>query len=518
MPIVVSKDIAAVDAARSNAAAAARDEVSVHKSEEEKGMLSAKASWSFVSTSPAAASVHPIEEIDDMDLPFFHDNDLPSFHIKRLRKLRFRVAANRNNGNLLSKQLNNTKEQEFSQCSGSTTVVVVEQGGAAVCRNHTTTAPKGDDDRQKLMQGENLQKLSDEVVVADVVPQHMTALASDNLLSDGKLGVMSSSIPQEQGEASFDEKPPTRRGLPAEASKNATEEAEEIAEAEALVVGLHEAPKATSLVTATSQEEMDMTAAASRESSAAKGETVVPFAHDPITSTSDETEASHVHAAKEEEEEEAIEVHTMPTSIKDAIRDVSLPDPQDLEEEESPNKHDEFLAHGKQGESAAADDNELLVGHYYTTQNGDIPDPSDSDDRSSQGRDSVSSFATIHTRSDGDSSKLCERSSVSDVVEVYTDVAGVPSSRSIRYSSSILAAYSSGSILYPGAPNHSGSISHRSDSSAASNRSFAFPIFATDGNSSPVRMAQPDQRYLRRKKWQWQTSCACCSRASPTYY
>jgi hypothetical protein len=474
MPIEVPKDIAAVDAARSNAAAA-RDEVSVHKSEEEKGMLGAKASWSFVSTSPAAASVHPIEEVDDKDLPFFHDNDLPSFHIKRLRKLRFQVAANRNNGNLSSKQLNNTKEQEFSRCSGSTTVVVVEQGGAAVCHNHTTTAPKGDDERQKLMQRENLQKLSDEVVVADVVPQHMTALASDNLLSDGKLGVMSSRIPQEQGDASFDEKPPTRRDLPAEASKNATEEAEEIAEAEALVAGLHEAPKPTSLVTANSQEEMDMTAATSRESSAAKGETVVPFAHDPITSTSDETEASHVHAAKEGEEE-AIEVHTMPTSIKDAIRDVSLPDPQDLEEEESPNKHEEFLAHGKQGESAAADDNELLVGHYYTTQNGDIPDPSDSDDRSSQGRDSVSSFATIHTRSDGDSSKLCERSSVSDAVEVYTDVAGVRSSRSIRYSSSILAAYSSGSILYPGAPNHSGSISHRSDSSAASNRSFAFPM------------------------------------------
>jgi hypothetical protein len=513
MPKEVSKDIAAVDAARSNAAAAAatRDEVSVHKSEEEKGMLSVKASWSFVSTSPAAASVHPIEEIDDTDLPFFHDNDLPSFHIKRLRKLRFRVAANRNNGNLLSKQLNNTKEQEFSRCSGSSTVVVVEQGGAAVCHNHTTTAPKGDNDRQKLMQRENLQKLSDEVVVTDVAPQHMTALASDNLLSDGKLGVMSSSIPQEQGDASFDEKPPTRRDLPAESSKNATEEAEEIAEAEALIVGLHEAPKPASLVTANSQEEMDMRAATSRESSAAKGETVVPFALDPITSTSDETEASHVHAAKEEEEEAAIEVHTMPTSIKDAIRDVSLPDPQDLEEEESPNKHDEFLAHGKQGESAAADDNELLVGHYYTTQNGDIPDPSDSDDRSSQGRDSVSSFATIHTRSDGDSSKLCERSSV-------LDVAGVPSSRSIRYSSSILATYSSGSILYPGAPNHSGSISHRSDSSAASNRSFAFPIFAIDGNSSPVRMAQPDQRYLRRKKWQWQTSCACCSRASPTYY
>ncbi|CAK9212876.1 unnamed protein product [Sphagnum jensenii] len=231
---------------------------------------------------------------------------------------------------------------------------------------------------------------------------------------------MSRRIPQEQGDASFDEKPPTRRDLHVEASKNATEEAEEIAETEALVVGLHEAPKPTSLVTTNLQEEMDMTAAASRESSAAKGETMVPFAHDPIISTSDETEASHAHAAKEEEE--AIEVHTMPRSIKDAIRDVSLPDPQDLEEEESPNKHDEFLAHGKQGESAAADDNELLVGHYYTTQNGDIPDPSASDDRSSQGRDFVSSFATIHTRSDGDSSKLCEKSSVSDVVEVEEQV------------------------------------------------------------------------------------------------
>jgi len=156
---------------------------------------------------------------------------------------------------------------------------------------------------------------------------------------------MSRRIPQEQGDASFDEKPPTRRDLHVEASKNATEEAEEIAETEALVVGLHEAPKPTSLVTTNLQEEMDMTTAASRESSTAKGETVVPFAHDPITSTSDETKASHAHAAKEEEE--AIEVHTMPRSIKDAIRDVSLPDPQDLEEKESPNKHDEFLAHGK---------------------------------------------------------------------------------------------------------------------------------------------------------------------------
>jgi hypothetical protein len=53
---------------------------------------------------------------------------------------------------------------------------------------------------------------------------------------------MSNRIPQEQGDASFDEKPPTRRDLPAEASKNATDEAEEIAETEALVVGLHEAP------------------------------------------------------------------------------------------------------------------------------------------------------------------------------------------------------------------------------------------------------------------------------------
>ncbi len=34
----------------------------------------------------------------------------------------------------------------------------------------------------------------------------------------------------------------------------------------------------------------------------------------------------------------------------------------------------------------------------------------------------MSSFATIHTRSDGDSSKLCERSSILDVVEVEEQV------------------------------------------------------------------------------------------------
>ncbi len=42
---------------------------------------------------------------------------------------------------------------------------------------------------------------------------------------------------------------------------------------------------------------------------------MVPFAHDPITSTLDETEASHVHAAKEEEEEEEEEGKRGPLSV-----------------------------------------------------------------------------------------------------------------------------------------------------------------------------------------------------------
>ncbi|GLJ15903.1 hypothetical protein SUGI_0262730 [Cryptomeria japonica] len=57
----------------------------------------------------------------------------------------------------------------------------------------------------------------------------------------------------------------------------------------------------------------------------------------------------------------------------------------------------------------------------------------------------------------------------------------------------------SGAISYSGPIPFSGSISHRSDSSTTSTRSFAFPILAPEWNSSPVKMRQADPRYYRKK-------------------
>lgn len=70
----------------------------------------------------------------------------------------------------------------------------------------------------------------------------------------------------------------------------------------------------------------------------------------------------------------------------------------------------------------------------------------------------------------------------------------------------------SGQVMHPGRYSYgqsqngpsilqySGSMSLRSDSSTTSNRSFVFPILAPpDYNSSPVRMAKPDPRYLKKK-------------------
>lgn len=71
-----------------------------------------------------------------------------------------------------------------------------------------------------------------------------------------------------------------------------------------------------------------------------------------------------------------------------------------------------------------------------------------------------------------------------------------------------------GLTSYSGQVPYSGSISHRSDSST-STRSFAFPILASDWNSSPVKMDAPDPLYYRqRRKWHF---CFCCSRPSTLY-
>jgi hypothetical protein len=595
---------AAADAGRSGAAsavaaAAAGDEVSQHhhnnnnrkeeeaEDEEEKGMPGAKASWSFVSI-PAASSVHPIEEIDD--------NDLPSFHINRLRRLPFRAAATaaNRNGNLSKPNGKDLGVTELQRSSGS----AVQQG---VAINHATAPEElGVDEQQRLQEAVETQgtttvlatgsELSDGKLEAimSVQPQEqethfeeepndnlnptrgsdasaprnlhvmllsepmdenslITPLQTDgnrpqadilnqenvqaNLEKDGAVRLMEPAIIQEdnprfleradesEGELSLGELPITFdvfHALPAEVPSTATEGAPEIPAAEALNLELSEMPKAASVIFANSQKEADMSAY-SRES--AERETVAPFANDLKASSSEDTEAA-LHAAAAV----AMEIPaTATSSAKVETDNVSLPYPQELEQQ-LPNDHDKLaIDDGKQGESV--DNNEFPSGHYYTNtvhRSGDAlntVDPLDSSDRLSQGHDSPGSQAKTHTGSDGDSSRLHEKS-VSDV-DTYADLVPIPFSGPIGYSGPIPAAYS-GSISYPGAPNHSGqvpfsgSISYRSDSSAASNRSFAFPIFATEWNSSPVRMAQPDRRYLRHKR-RWRPSCMCCSRPSPTY-
>jgi hypothetical protein len=273
-------------------------------------------------------------------------------------------------------------------------------------------------------------------------------------------------------ETSHVEEPPTTFDIfhrpPAEASNNATEEATEVpaGAAAAFNVELSEAPRAVS-VSGNSQEVVDMPAT-SRES--AEDETVAPFAHNLMSSSSGETEASNVHVA-----EEATEVAATPISTMGEMRDVSLPQEH---EENLPNNHDKFIADGKQG--GLVDSSKFPGDLYYTVQTGDplnMVDPPDNPGRSSQGHDSPGT--KTHSGSRGDSSRS-HKKSVSDV-DAYADLAPIPYSGPIAYSGPISAAYS-GPISYSGAPNHSGpfpfsgSISHRSDSSAASNRSFAFPM------------------------------------------
>ncbi|GMI87569.1 hypothetical protein HRI_002426200 [Hibiscus trionum] len=66
-----------------------------------------------------------------------------------------------------------------------------------------------------------------------------------------------------------------------------------------------------------------------------------------------------------------------------------------------------------------------------------------------------------------------------------------------------------GLISYSGPIAYSGNLSHRSDSSTTSTRSFAFPVLQTEWNSSPVRMAKADRRQYR-KHLGWRHSFLCC--------
>ncbi|GAB2214528.1 hypothetical protein Drorol1_Dr00018879 [Drosera rotundifolia] len=65
------------------------------------------------------------------------------------------------------------------------------------------------------------------------------------------------------------------------------------------------------------------------------------------------------------------------------------------------------------------------------------------------------------------------------------------------------------SITYMGPVSYSGNISLRSESSAGSARSFAFPVLQTEWHGSPVRMARADQRRLRKNRG-WLQAVICC--------
>uniref|UniRef100_A0A7N0VC36 Uncharacterized protein n=1 Tax=Kalanchoe fedtschenkoi TaxID=63787 RepID=A0A7N0VC36_KALFE len=63
-----------------------------------------------------------------------------------------------------------------------------------------------------------------------------------------------------------------------------------------------------------------------------------------------------------------------------------------------------------------------------------------------------------------------------------------------------------GSVAYSGPIPYSGSLSHRSDASTVSTRSFAFPVLQNEWNFSPVRMQKADRRRHRG----WMHGLFCC--------
>ncbi|XP_075496592.1 uncharacterized protein LOC142533644 [Primulina tabacum] len=72
------------------------------------------------------------------------------------------------------------------------------------------------------------------------------------------------------------------------------------------------------------------------------------------------------------------------------------------------------------------------------------------------------------------------------------------------------SSFSAGGLTTYSEPiSHSGNLSLRSDSSATSGRSFAFPILQSEWNSSPVRMAKGDRRHFRKHKG-WISGLLCC--------
>ncbi|KAL8035352.1 hypothetical protein ABFS82_12G089100 [Erythranthe guttata] len=82
-------------------------------------------------------------------------------------------------------------------------------------------------------------------------------------------------------------------------------------------------------------------------------------------------------------------------------------------------------------------------------------------------------------------------------------------SRQMKYEEGETSFAAASLVTYSGPIAYSGSLSLRSDGSAASGRSFAFPILQSEWNSSPVRMAKADRRHFRKHKG-WRSGLLCC--------
>ncbi|KAG6426181.1 hypothetical protein SASPL_110399 [Salvia splendens] len=89
------------------------------------------------------------------------------------------------------------------------------------------------------------------------------------------------------------------------------------------------------------------------------------------------------------------------------------------------------------------------------------------------------------------------------------DSGDVPVANQLQHDMGETSFSAASMIAYSGPIAFSGSLSHRSDGSTTSGKSFAFPVLQSDWNSSPVRMAKADRTSFRKHKG-WRSGLLCC--------
>ncbi|KAJ0449394.1 putative protein BREAKING OF ASYMMETRY IN THE STOMATAL LINEAGE [Helianthus annuus] len=116
------------------------------------------------------------------------------------------------------------------------------------------------------------------------------------------------------------------------------------------------------------------------------------------------------------------------------------------------------------------------------------------------------------TTSNSDNVKLATASGPHESAHNHHDMGSsniTVAARGTGESSFSMAGSVSGHITFLGPITSAGSISHRSDGSNSSVRSFAFPILQNEWNSSPVRMAKADPKHSRKHRG-WRQALMCC--------